>query len=131
MSSSNGSGVLQEITYALVRLVSGLCFSLHGVQKILGWFGGSRAHPFSQMWFAGIIELTCGLAMALGLGARWAAFLASGEMAVAYIQVHWQLHWDVRFLPVVNKGELALVYCFLFLYMAARGNGRFSLGGRS
>lgn len=131
MSSSNGSGVLQEITYALLRLVSGLSFSLHGMQKILGWFGGSRPHTLSQMWFAGLLELTCGLAVALGLEARWAALLASGEMAVAYCQVHWQLHWDYRALPVVNKGELALVYCFLFLYVAARGNGRFSLGGQS
>ncbi len=130
MSASNGSGVLQDIAYTLLRLVSGLSFSLHGMQKILGWFGGSRPHTLSQLWFAGLIELTCGLAVALGLEARWAAFLASGEMAVAYIQVHWQLHWDYRILPVVNKGELTLVYCFLFLYVAARGNGRFSLGGQ-
>ena len=130
MSSSGGSGLLQEIPYALLRLVSGACFSLHGLQKLLGWFGGNRPPRLSQLWFGGVIELVCGLGMALGMGTRWLALLASGTMAVGYLQFHWQLHWDHRFLPVVNKGELALVYCFLFLYLAARGNGRFSLGGQ-
>jgi len=126
----NRSSMFQNTAYALLRAVCGLCFSLHGMQKLFGLFGGTRPSVLSQLWFGGIIELSCGLAMALGLATRWAALLASGTMAVAYLQFHWKLRLGAAFLPLVNKGELALVYCFLFLYFAARGNGAFCLGKR-
>jgi putative oxidoreductase len=120
---------LQNAAYALLRLVSGGCFCLHGMQKVLGMFGGSRPPFATEPWFAGLIELVCGALMALGVFTRWAALLACGEMAVAYIQVHWKLRMGLALLPMVNKGELALVYCFLFLFFAARGNGAWSAGG--
>ncbi len=84
----------------------------------------------TQAGVGGVIELVCGIAIALGLFTRLAAFLASGTMAVAYIQFHWKGELDQRFFPIVNQGELAVVYCFLFLYMACRGAGRFSLDAR-
>ena len=130
MRAPNRSDLLQNTTYALLRLVGGLSFSLHGMQKLFGLFGGPRPPAFSQLWFGGVIELSCGLAMALGLATRWAALLASGTMAVAYVQFHWQLRLGAALLPLVNRGELALVYCFLFLYFASRGNGAFGLGRR-
>jgi putative oxidoreductase len=78
--------------------------------------------PFmSQAWIGGVIELVTGLAIALGVKTTWAALLASGTMAVAYIQFHWKFAFGSGFLPVVNGGEPALVYCFLFLYIACRG----------
>lgn len=123
--AASGSWI-QELLYTLLRLVSGLCLGVHGVQKLFGLFGAARPPLGSQLWFGGLIEAGCGLAITLGLS-RWAALLASGTMAVAYVQFHWKLAWGVRLLPVVNKGELALVYCLLFAYFAARGNGRFSL----
>ncbi len=83
-----------------------------------------------QSWFGGIIELVTGIAVAAGAFTTWAAFLASGTMAVAYIQFHWKLNLGARFFPAVNQGELALLYSVVFLYIACRGGGRWSLDRR-
>ena len=122
---------LEEPAYAALRIVAGLAFSFHGMQKILGWLPSGPVPAFgSQLWVGGIIELVCGPLIALGLFTRQAAFLASGTMAVAYIQFHWKLSFaGGRWLPAVNRGELALVYCFLFLLVSARGGGPASLDG--
>lgn len=120
-----------EVAFVALRVVVGLMFSLHGVQKLFGALTPRAAAELgTQAWFGGVIELACGVAIALGLFTRAAAFLASGTMAVAYIQFHWKLDGGERFLPIVNKGELAVAYCFLFLYIACRGAGRFSLDAR-
>jgi len=113
--------------YALLRIVAGALFLFHGAQKLFGAFGAAQPPFGSQLWFAGIIELVGGLLIMLGLGARIAAFVASGEMAVAYFQAHWKLQMDNQFFPIVNQGELAVLYCFLFLYIALKGAGRWSL----
>ena len=107
--------------YALLRIMAGFMFSFHGMQKILGIF--SDFHPAfgSQIWIGGIIELIGGLLIMVGYQTNWAAFICSGQMAVAYIQFHWKLQFDSKFFPGVNKGELAVVYCFLLLYVATRG----------
>lgn len=110
--------------YALLRIVAGLLFAAHGAQKILGAFGAEPARDALHV-AAGWIELVCGLAIAAGLLTRLAAFLASGQMAVAYFHAH----APASFWPIVNRGELAVLYCFLFLYVAARGGGRWSLDG--
>ncbi|HVS08835.1 MAG TPA: DoxX family protein [Planctomycetota bacterium] len=119
---------MTEIAYALLRIVSGLMFAFHGVQKL---FGVLSVHPQpevgSQVWFGGIIELVCGTAIAVGLLTRWAAFLASGTMAVAYAQFHWKFAFDKRFFPTINEGELALLYAFVFLFIACRGAGTWSV----
>ena len=117
-----------EGAYALLRVIAGILFAFHGAQKLLGLLAtGPRPPVGSELWFGGVIELFGGLAIAAGLFARWAAFIASGEMAVAYVQMHWKLAFDERFFPIVNKGELAVVYCFLFFFIACRGAGRWSL----
>jgi putative oxidoreductase len=116
-----------DYAYPLLRIVAGLMFSCHGAQKLLGLFAGTKAPVGSQMWFAGIIELFGGLAIALGLGARAAALLASGEMAAAYFQAHWKFQLGSAFFPIINKGELALLYCFLFLFVFLKGPGKWSL----
>ncbi|MFH1278958.1 MAG: DoxX family protein [Candidatus Eisenbacteria bacterium] len=113
--------------YGLLRIVSGFLFSFHGVQKIFGVLRDSTPAVGSQLWIGGLIELVAGLAIMLGLGTRYAAFLASGTMAVAYIQFHWKFQFGSAFFPAINKGELAVVYCFLFLYIACRGGGKWSL----
>jgi putative oxidoreductase len=111
--------------YAVLRIVSGLLFACHGAQKLLGALGGQQVPLMSQMGLAGVIELVGGLMIALGVFASLAAFVASGEMAVAYFQAHAPRGlW-----PIQNAGELAIVYCFLFLYIAARGNGIWSVQG--
>jgi putative oxidoreductase len=109
--------------YALLRVVSGLLFACHGLQKVFGLFGGPQESVGTQMWIGGVLEITCGLAIAIGIFASLAAFIASGMMAVAYFQVHWNFTFDSTFFPIVNLGELAVVYCFLFLYIACRGSG--------
>jgi putative oxidoreductase len=115
----------QEPVYAALRIVSGFLFSVHGMQKVLGWFSSKPPPAFgSQLWLGGWIELVAGLLIACGLFTRPAAFLSSGTMAVAYIQFHWKLSLaGSQWLPAVNKGELALLYCFVFLFVAARGPG--------
>ncbi len=120
-------GKYADHAYALLRIVAGLMFSMHGAQKIFGLLGGFRPPVASELWFAGLIELLGGLAVALGIGTRVAALVASGEMAVAYFQAHWRLRLGAAFFPVVNKGELAVLYCFLFLLIACRGGVKWSL----
>lgn len=117
-------------TFALFRIVSGLLFALHGTQKLLGWppregggGGGGSLPPL--VLAAGIIELVCGLLIAMGLFTGLAAFLASGQMAVAFFMAHFKataLGW----IPLVNRGELSVLYCFAFLYIAAHGGGIWS-----
>ncbi|PJJ54948.1 DoxX family protein [Hymenobacter chitinivorans] len=111
--------------FALLRIVAGLLFAMHGSQKLLGFPGGPQVPLASMMGVAGIIELVGGLLIAVGLFARVAAFLASGEMAAAYFMAH----FPQSPLPIVNKGEAAVLFCFLFLYIAAHGAGIWSLDG--
>jgi putative oxidoreductase len=117
-------GRYADIAYALLRVVAGLLFAVHGAQKLFGVLGGTKMPLASLFGFAGLIELVGGLLIAIGLFTSWAAFIASGEMAVAYFMVHAKQ----GFWPVLNKGELAVVYCFLFLYIACRGGGRYGVG---
>lgn len=126
---SNPLAPFADKAYALLRIVSGALFSIHGMQKIFGVLGGHVQEVGTQAWFGGIIELVCGIAIALGLFASPAAFLASGTMAVAYMQFHWKFAFDSQFFPVINGGELAVLYCFVFLYIACRGNGPWSVAG--
>jgi len=107
--------------YGLLRIVAGFLFAFHGAQKILGVFSSFRPEFGTQLWFGGIIELVGGLAVMVGLGTRCAAFLCSGTMAVAYFQFHWKLQGGRMILPAMNAGEPAVIYCFLFLFIACRG----------
>jgi putative oxidoreductase len=118
--------------YAALRAVSGALFAFHGVQKLFGWLSSNAPPAFgSQLWFGGLIELIGGVLIAVGLFTRPAAFLCAGMMAVAYCQFHWQFAiTDWRWLPIINKGELAVLYCFVFLFIWARGPGIASLDGR-
>jgi putative oxidoreductase len=120
-----------DAAYAALRIMSGLMFSFHGMQKILGILS-SHPQPAvgSQIWIGGLIELVGGLMIAFGAFTRPAAFLASGTMAVAYTQFHWKFAFDKGFFPALNQGELALVYAFLFLFIACRGAGPASLDGK-
>ncbi len=116
-----------DYAYALLRIVTGFIFAFHGAQKILGVFSQFQPPTWSQLWFGGIIELVCGLMVLLGLQTRAAAFLSSGTMAVAYIQYHWKFQTGAQLFPAVNKGELALLYCLVFLLIACRGGVKWSL----
>jgi putative oxidoreductase len=118
-----------QIAYFLLRAVSGLMFFHHGAQKMLGWFGGMPDDPgtiptlFSLIGIGGTIELLGGLAIMIGVFTRPVAFVCSGQMAVAY----WMFHAKDGLWPIVNHGELAVLYCFLFLFVSAFGGGDFSL----
>lgn len=116
-----------EAVFTCLRILTGLMFALHGVQQLFGVLGTSRAEAWRQHWVGALIQLLTGLAIASGLFTSWAGFLASGTMAVAYLQFHWRFAFDANFFPTVNAGELALVYSFLFLFIACRGPGRWSL----
>ena len=111
-------------TYALLRIVAGFLFFWHGTQKLFGFPGTlpAGAPPF-VVYVGGGLELVCGALVIIGLATRWAAFIASGEMAVAY----WLAHGTHALLPIQNQGELAVLYCFVFLFIAARGPGRWAL----
>jgi putative oxidoreductase len=111
--------------YALLRMVSGFLFLLHGTQKFFG-FPPTNKPPMpldAMMTAAGVIELVAGLMILFGLFASVAAFIASGEMAVAYFMAH----QPQGALPIQNGGEPAVLFCFIFLYIAARGSGVWSL----
>ncbi len=116
-----------DYAYGLLRIMAGFMFSFHGAQKILGVLSGVQPPVGSQLWFGGMIELLGGLAILLGFKTRAAAFLCCGEMAVAYFQFHWKFQLGPQFFPTINKGELAVLYCFVFLYIACRGGVKWSL----
>ena len=107
--------------YALLRIMTGFMFAFHGAQKILGVLSEFQPPVGSQVWFGGLLELIGGLLVMVGFQTRWAAFLCSGEMAVAYFQFHWKFQLGPAFFPAINKGELAVLYCFVFLVIACRG----------
>ena len=117
----------QDQVYALLRIVAGALFFCHGLQKLFGTLGGHKVDFPSQLWFGGVIELVAGALICVGLWTTCAAFVASGTMAVAYVQFHWKGRFDENSFPIVNHGELAVVYCFLFLFFAARGSGALSV----
>jgi putative oxidoreductase len=116
--------------YALLRIVTGLLFLCHGGQKVFGWFGGvggSAVLLTSQLGVAGLLEIILGLLVAIGLWSSYAAFIASGEMAVAYFIAH----FPRSFWPLENEGEPAVLFCFTFLYMATKGPGIWSVDAAS
>lgn len=120
-----------ERAYGLLRIVAGTMWAFHGAQKLFGILGDGPPRALSaQMWLGGTIELACGILVALGWKTSWAAFLASGTMAVAYIQFHWQFQLGRGFFPIVNKGEMALLYAFVFLFIACKGAGPWALDTR-
>jgi putative oxidoreductase len=110
--------------YALFRIVIGFLFLWHGMQKVFGFPGEMPAGaPAFIIWTAGPIELVGGILVMLGFFTRPAAFLSSGLMAFAY----WLGHGTKALLPFVNQGELAVLYCFAFLFICARGAGAWSV----
>jgi putative oxidoreductase len=123
------------MTYALFRIVFGFLFCCFGLQKMFGWLGGQQAALMSLMGAAGAIETVCGLLIMVGLFTRLAAFIASGEMAVAF----WYIHVTVigmgpqgpglpmGLLPHMNMGVDAALFCFAFLYIATLGAGIWSI----
>lgn len=117
----------ETAAYTVFRVVFGALFTCHGIAHVIGAFGKAHAPVGSQLWIGGLIELVCGPLVALGLLARSAAFLACGEMAVAYFQFHWKLAMNGHALPIVNGGELAVLYCFGFVLVLALGAGPVSL----
>ena len=119
-----------EQTYAFLRIVAALIFMFHGVQKILGFMTEHQPAIGSQLWIGGVIELVCGILIAIGLQTRWAAFLASGTMAVAYFQYHWGFQFGPKFFPANNGGDAAILYSLLFLHIASRGAGIWSVDGK-
>jgi putative oxidoreductase len=116
-------GRFSDIVYALMRLIVGALVACHGAQKVFGMLGGEAAPLASLMGVAGLIEFIGGLLVALGLFAGWAAFIVSGLMAVAYFMAH----ASGGFWPIMNHGELAVAYCFVFLYISSHGSGAWSL----
>jgi putative oxidoreductase len=114
----------------IFRVFAGLMFSFHGMQKVLGVMAEFQPPVASQLWIGGLLELVLGLLIAAGAWTTWAAFLASGMMAVAYVQFHWKLQFGSAFLPSINKGELALLYCVSFFLLMTLGAGRYSVDAK-
>ena len=120
---------LPGATHSLLRIVTGLLFMQHGVQKLFGflvppdrpWTGAPPM--FSQFWFAGVLETFGGALIVLGLFTRPVALLLAGEMAVAYFQAH----FPRSFWPIQNMGEPAVLFCFIYLYLFAAGAGPWSI----
>jgi putative oxidoreductase len=111
---------------SILRIMAGLLLLQHGTGKLLGFPAGAVPPTFNLMsmpGYAGFIELVCGILLVLGLFTRPAAFLASGMTAVAYFMAH----APQNFFPILNRGELAVLYCFVFLYLAAAGPGPWSI----
>lgn len=123
---------MKEIALNLLRIFTGFLFIPHGAQKLFGWFGGFGGTPgntaelFSMIGLAGALEFFGGILVMVGFFTRPTAFILSGLMAVAY----WMAHGTSAFLPFINRGEMAVLYCFVFLFLAASGGGKFSLDGK-
>lgn len=115
----------QPLLLSILRIMGALLLLQHGLQKITGWPPSPRPMPelFSQIWFAGFLELIGGALLLVGLWTRPVAFVLAGLMAFAYFIGH----APRGFLPVLNGGNLAILYCFVFLYLSAAGPGPISL----
>jgi putative oxidoreductase len=116
------------LTLTLLRIIAGFLFMPHGAQKLFGWLGGmggtGAAASFPGLiWIAGALEFLGGLCILLGAWTRPVAFVLSGQMAAAYFMGH----ASRGFWPLVNSGELAVLYCFVFLFLAAAGGGPFTI----
>jgi putative oxidoreductase len=121
-------GQFSPYLYAVMRIVVGFLFACHGAQKLFGVLGGvgqpGEAAPlFSLMGLAGVIEFFGGLLIMVGWLTGYVAFIASGQMAAAYFMAH----YPRGFWPIENNGEPAVLFCFILLYMASRGAGRWSI----
>ena len=110
-------------TFAILRIIAGLLFVAHGGQKVFGWFGGQPFPLGSLFGLAGIIEMVFGILITIGLLTSFAAFIASGQMAVAYFIGH----FPKSFWPLENEGEPAVLFCFIFLFIATHGAGIWSV----
>jgi putative oxidoreductase len=117
---------LRDTTLSLLRFVSGLLFLCHGAQKLFGAFGGHAVPLPTELGVAGILEFFGGSAIMLGLFTRPVAFLLAGEMAVAY----WTVHARAGKIPIENHGELAILFCFIYLLLCVHGGGSLSLDAR-
>jgi putative oxidoreductase len=113
---------LQPVAYAAFRIVIGFLFMCHGAQKLFGAFGGHAQLHNPLLLAASIIEFAGGILIILGLLTRFAAFIGSGEMAVAYFMQH----QPRGYLPIQNGGEPAVLFCFALLYIACHGAGKFA-----
>jgi putative oxidoreductase len=109
--------------YAIMRIIVGILFLWHGSQKLFNFPPSGHEIPLYIAWVAGPIEFFGGLLILVGLFTSWVAFIACGEMAYAY----WTAHGTHAILPIINHGELALLFCFIFLYISAKGSGVFSI----
>lgn len=109
--------------YAIARIVFALVYLCHGLQKYFAVFGGPMATGSPLFQTAGAIELICGTAILIGFKTSWFAFIASGEMAVAYFM----MHFPHAFFPIANSGETPVLLCFFFLYASAKGSGPWSV----
>jgi len=119
-------GGFADISLSMLRVITGFLFFQHGAQKLFGLLGGDAQEMFSLMWGVGVLELFGGLAIMVGLYTRPVAFLLSGLMAVAYF---WR-HLPGGFWPIENRGELAMLYCFVFFFLFAIGGGSYSVDSR-
>lgn len=113
---------------SILRIIAGFTFSLHGYQKFFGWLTGldghgNKAELVSMMGFAGVLETFGGALIILGLFTRPTAFVLSGQMAVAFFMVH----LPISFFPILNMGEITVLYCFIFLWLSAAGPGPWSI----
>ena len=125
---------LARYTHAFLRIFAGLAFMVHGAQKLFGMFGGvdgqGMTPPLMSMFgFAGVLEFFGGLLIVLGLFTRPVAFILAGEMAVAFFMAHVMGGGGFNINPVLNRGEAAYLYCFIFLFLAFNGPGPLSIDG--
>jgi putative oxidoreductase len=126
---AQSSSSLQSHALGLLRIVAGFTFTLHGAQKFgaLGGFQGHAAPMYTMLWFAGVLEIIGGPLIMLGLFTRPVAFILCGEMAYAYFTVH--IHLGPWLFPLLNMGEITVLYCFFYLYLVTAGPGALSLDG--
>ena len=114
---------LAPYAFAILRIIAGLLFVAHGGQKVFGWFGAQPVPLGSLFGLAGIIEIVFGILITIGLVTSFAAFIAGGQMAVAYFIGH----FPKSFWPLENDGEPAVLFCFIFLFIATHGAGIWSV----
>lgn len=118
----------QALAHNLFRIIFGFAYLTHGGQKLFGWFGGTRVENLmSEFGAAGVIEVGCGLLIMIGFQTNWAAFIASGEMAVAYFWKHAMRGESFELFHWANRGEIVMLFSFAFLFLATIGSGTYSV----
>jgi len=120
----------KDRVHGLLRIAAGFMFAMHGTEKVIGYPPGGMMQVASEPWLLGLVEILAGILVMVGLFTAYGAFVASILCFVGYCRYHWQFQFDRYAFPAINGGEMTLLYALVFLYLACKGGGLWSVDSK-